>query len=202
MRNRFSFVSVSILALAVAACGSPAEESDDPAGDEAAIVEPATDSVSDTAGDEALADAEAGDAEAQDAADTGDAAEAAPTPTATPSATRSATPTPTATPRATPSAVASAAKPDSFTTCAICHSTESGQNGVGPTLAGIVGRRAGSVAGFSYSAALKGSNLTWNEANLQRYLLDPNAVVPGGSMPDPGIDAAQARAIINYLKTQ
>ncbi|RIV82910.1 cytochrome c family protein [Aurantiacibacter xanthus] len=72
---------------------------------------------------------------------------------------------------------------------------------VGPSLAGVVGRKAGSVSGFAYSAGMKSSNLTWNEANLRRYLVDPHAVVPGGSMPAPGVNAQQAGEIVTYLKS-
>ena len=65
----------------------------------------------------------------------------------------------------------------------------------------MVGRRAGGVSGFSYSPAMAGANLTWTEANLRRYLVDPNAVVSGTTMPPPGLTAAEAAEMVTYLKT-
>jgi cytochrome c len=51
-------------------------------------------------------------------------------------------------------------------TCGICHTIQSGQNHLGPSLAGIVGRKAGTVPGYNYSDANKNSNLVWDEAQL------------------------------------
>ncbi len=72
---------------------------------------------------------------------------------------------------------------------------------IGPRHAGVVGRRAGSVAGFAYSDALVRSGLTWNAQSLDRWLADPEAVVPGQRMGYRLADA-QARAdIVAYLAT-
>jgi len=89
----------------------------------------------------------------------------------------------------------------SFLQCADCHSP--GDNdGVGPGLKGLVGRRAGTVAGFKYSDALAKSGLVWDEATLDRFLLNPKAAVPGTSMDFPGVTDAKERAdLIAYLKT-
>jgi cytochrome c len=120
-----------------------------------------------------------------------------PTPDATPTETPSPTPTPTAT--ATQAAVTA---PTVFNQCAACHSTARGEHGIGPSLAGVFGRRAGTVAGFEFSQAMKDSGLTWNQATLDRYLTDPRGVVPGTTMAYGGVkDAAQRQAVINYLKT-
>ena len=54
------------------------------------------------------------------------------------------------------------------TQCAVCHSPVAGKNMVGPSLFGVVGREAGSAPGFKYSAANKGSGVTWDEANLEK----------------------------------
>ena len=82
--------------------------------------------------------------------------------------------------------------------CQACHSID--DNDLGPRHRGVVGRRAGSVEDYSYSAALKNSGLTWNEATLDRWLTNPSALVPGTKMYFK-IDDAQARAdIIAYLK--
>lgn len=93
------------------------------------------------------------------------------------------------------------APPAAFTQCRVCHSVEPGQNGIGPSLAGIYGQRAGQVAGFTYTAGMRSSGLTWNDATLDRYLSDPQGVVPGTTMAIGPLDAAQRRAIIAYLKT-
>lgn len=57
--------------------------------------------------------------------------------------------------------------------CSICHSPQAGRNMVGPSLFGIVGRQAGTIAGFHYSPANKESGLTWDAATLDRYLTSP-----------------------------
>ena len=77
-----------------------------------------------------------------------------------------------------------------------------GKNGIGPTLAGVFGARAGHIAGFDYSEAMESSGLTWNQGNLDRYLADPKGVVPGTKMAYPGLkDAAKRKAMVDYLKT-
>ena len=142
-----------------------------------------------------MAGAEVSEDGAEDAAEGEEEAEPEPV------ASASATPRATATPSATPTQVASMEPPASFTTCGVCHSVEPGQNMIGPSLAGVVGRKAGSVSGANYSPAMQSANITWTEANLRRYIRDPSAVVPGGTMPNPGLDAAQTQAVVNYLKT-
>jgi cytochrome c len=82
--------------------------------------------------------------------------------------------------------------------CQACHSID--DNDLGPRHRGVVGRRAGSVQDYLYSAALKNSGLTWDETTLDRWLTNPSALVPGTKMFFK-IDDAQARAdIIAYLK--
>src|SRR5579864_6827873 len=82
--------------------------------------------------------------------------------------------------------------------CMDCHSI--GKDDVGPRHRGVVGRRAGSIAGFDYSKELKNSGLTWDEATLDRWLTDPSALVPGTRLYFQIADA-QARAdLIAYLK--
>jgi cytochrome c len=83
--------------------------------------------------------------------------------------------------------------------CSGCHVI--GGVGQGPNLAGVVGRKAGSVPGFGYTAALKGSGLTWTPANLDRWLTDPQKVVPGTAMLAQVPDAAERRELIAYLST-
>jgi cytochrome c len=82
--------------------------------------------------------------------------------------------------------------------CLACHSID--DNDLGPKHRGVVGRPAGSVADYNYSAALKNSGLIWDEATLDRWLTNPSALVPGTKMFFK-IDDAQARAdIIAYLQ--
>jgi cytochrome c len=82
--------------------------------------------------------------------------------------------------------------------CQACHSID--ENDLGPRHRGVVGRRAGSVADYSYSTALKNSGLTWDESMLDRWLTNPSALVPGTKMYFK-VDDPKARAdIIAYLK--
>ncbi|GEM_PF-499371 len=191
MRIQLAFATTTALALALSACGSPAEE---PADDTTSVDEEQLDEA--RAASEAAAEGDVEEAEAialGEEEGEGEPAEAA-----------DAEPTPTPTPTATPTQVAAAAPatpPQAFTTCAVCHSVEPGQNMIGPSLAGVVGRQSGSVAGATYSPAMRDANITWTEANLRNYIADPHAMVPGGTMPNPGVSAADAQAIVNYLKT-
>jgi cytochrome c len=102
---------------------------------------------------------------------------------------------------AAPVAAAGAAPAD-FAICAACHSTEAGKTLVGPSLAGIIGRKAGSVAGFAYSDGVKNLGITWDEASLDKWLTNPAAMAPGTKMTFPGYPEAEKRkAVIDYLKT-
>lgn len=87
--------------------------------------------------------------------------------------------------------------------CASCHiTTESGPKRLGPTLAGVVGRKSGSVEGFRYSNANKNANITWTPETLDPYLKDPKAVVPGTIMAFAGVKKDEDRAnLIAYLQT-
>ena len=92
-----------------------------------------------------------------------------------------------------------------FNQCRACHQIENnGRNGVGPNLHGVVGRRAGAIEGFRYSANMRQlaeGGLTWDEANLRRYLANPKDLVPQGSMAFPGLrNPTQLNDIIAYLK--
>jgi cytochrome c len=84
--------------------------------------------------------------------------------------------------------------------CGACHSLD--YNGVGPKHRGIVGRSAGSIGGYVYSAALKSSGVTWTEANLDRWLTNPEAFIPGQKMGFLVPDANDRADVIAYLKAQ
>jgi cytochrome c len=86
-----------------------------------------------------------------------------------------------------------------YARCAACHALASDR--VGPRHCGLIGRRAGSVAGFFYTDAMKSSKLVWDEQTLDRFLTRPMAVVPGTSMTYDGVPDAQDRAdLIAYLR--
>lgn len=86
--------------------------------------------------------------------------------------------------------------------CAVCHSITPGRNVIGPSLFGVVGRKSGQVSGFHYSNANKNSNLTWDEATLNKYLADPRGLVPGTLMTYAGLKDDTKRAdLIAYLAT-
>lgn len=89
-----------------------------------------------------------------------------------------------------------------FQACVACHSTDPGRHMTGPSLANLLGRKAGTARGFlRYSDALKKSGVVWNEETLQRWLAGPQAFVPGNTMPFAGIRDAQARAdVIAFLE--
>ena len=87
--------------------------------------------------------------------------------------------------------------------CAICHTLEAGKNKIGPSLAGVVGRKAGSVSGFTYSAANKNSGDIWDAQTLDTYLADPRKFMPGTKMVFAGLKNPEDRkALIEYLKEQ
>jgi cytochrome c len=95
-----------------------------------------------------------------------------------------------------------AAGEKAFTACKACHAF--GKNGVGPNLTGVVGRKAASVEGYNYSAALKDSGITWDEANLKEWLIGPATnKVKGTKMVYQGLkDEKKTADVIAYLATQ
>ena len=94
-----------------------------------------------------------------------------------------------------------AAGEKAFAPCKACHNFQ--KNGVGPDLKGVVGRKAGTYEGYNYSAALKNSGITWDEANLHEWLKNPKAKVPGTKMIFQGYpDDKKINDVIAYLKTQ
>jgi cytochrome c len=89
-----------------------------------------------------------------------------------------------------------------FALCRSCHVLDDGVNRVGPSLYNVVGRKSGSVAGFSYSDANKNSGVTWTTDVLFKYLEDPKGFMPGTKMAFPGIKDAQDRAnLVAYLES-
>jgi cytochrome c len=87
-------------------------------------------------------------------------------------------------------------------TCGACHTVEIGKNRIGPSLAGVVGRKAGSAEGFKYSDPMAKSGVTWTEENLNKYIADPKGFIPGNKMVFTGIKKEDERhAVIDYLET-
>jgi cytochrome c len=88
--------------------------------------------------------------------------------------------------------------------CRQCHVTKEGDNRLGPSLYGVFGREAGSAPGFAYSSAMKNADLVWDAETLDRYIANPDGVVPGNKMkPFTGISDAEQRAkIIAHLENE
>jgi cytochrome c len=88
-----------------------------------------------------------------------------------------------------------------FADCAACHKLEAGANNVGPSLHGLFSRKAGEIADFRYSPAMKRSGIGWTPATLEQFIADPQAMVPGNRMPYAGMASPADRAdLIAYLQ--
>lgn len=88
-----------------------------------------------------------------------------------------------------------------FAKCAGCHSTTPGQNKIGPSLAGIVGRKSGAVAEYAYSPAMKSANITWDDATLDKFLASPAGFVHGTKMFINVPSNTDRQNVIAYLDT-
>lgn len=99
-------------------------------------------------------------------------------------------------------ATLAAGAPVDFAICSGCHAIVAGKNGIGPSLRGVVGRKAGSLPGFDYSAALQKSGIVWTPKRLDIWLSGPMTMVPGTKMSFGGYaDPKQRQAVIAYLQT-
>ena len=85
--------------------------------------------------------------------------------------------------------------------CASCHATKPGENKIGPSLAGIVDSKSGTVAGFEFSAAMREANVTWDDANLDKYLANPAGFIHGTKMFVNLPNATDRQNVIAYLNT-
>ena len=85
--------------------------------------------------------------------------------------------------------------------CGACHVATAQDNRVGPSLLGLFGRPAGSVAGFSYSEAMRGSGIVWTDETLTAYLATPRDTIPGNRMAFAGLArAVDIEALLDYLR--
>ena len=87
------------------------------------------------------------------------------------------------------------------THCAVCHSTKSGENKIGPSLAGIVGSKSGTVPGFDFSPAMKDANVTWDDADLEKFLANPTGFIHGTKMFVNLPGETDRQNVIAYLNT-
>ena len=91
-------------------------------------------------------------------------------------------------------------KPDAPTLfanqCGTCHSLDPAEQRQGPTLKGVYERKAGSVPGFSYSAGFAHADFNWDEAHLEKWLTDPQSVIPGATMAYRQSDPETRQTII------
>jgi cytochrome c len=86
--------------------------------------------------------------------------------------------------------------------CSICHAITANTPGIGPSLAGVVGRKAGSLPHYAYSSAMKAAAFQWTPAKLTAYVQAPQKVVPGDKMPYAGLkDPAKVADLVAYLAT-
>ncbi len=87
-----------------------------------------------------------------------------------------------------------------FRKCKACHSLEAGKKKIGPSLAGMFGRKAGMVDGFKYSKAMMESGIVWDETTVDAYLANPKSYIPKNRMAFPGLKKEEDRAdVIAYL---
>ena len=102
---------------------------------------------------------------------------------------------------AQPAVAAPLPKPPAFAVCGVCHKVAAGEkSGIGPNLWGVSGRKAGTLAGFTYSPAMKASNITWTRDKILAYIADPKKMVPGTKMIYAGQkDPKAAAAIADYV---
>lgn len=101
-----------------------------------------------------------------------------------------------------PAAAADAARGEQLfqSRCSVCHSLD--VNRIGPRLGGVIGRPAGSLADFDYSAALKGAGFVWTEALVERWLTNPQALLPGQKMNIRINQPADRASLVAFLKSR
>jgi len=90
-----------------------------------------------------------------------------------------------------------------FAKCRACHSVEPGKNGVGPSLAGVLGRKSGTLPGFTFSKGMVEKGVVWDEKTIAAYMADPRGYVPGNKMVFLGLKKeSEVENLIAFLKTK
>jgi cytochrome c len=90
-----------------------------------------------------------------------------------------------------------------YAQCAACHELDSDANTLGPTLKGVMGRKAGGLESYNYSGPMKRADITWTTQSLDAFLADPQATVPGTKMPFAGMaDASERAALVAYIQSK
>ena len=103
---------------------------------------------------------------------------------------------------ATPASAADSAHGQQvFKACAACHGNDGKGGTLGPSLVGVVGRKAGSLDDFRYSPAMKRSGVVWDDGNLRDYVANPQGKIKGNRMPFSGLPPKDADDVVAYLKT-
>ena len=89
-----------------------------------------------------------------------------------------------------------------FNKCKTCHELETAKNKIGPTLQGVIGRKAGTVPGFKYSSAMQNAGIVWDEKTIQQYIADPKKMIPGNKMVLAPIKSEDQREdVVAYIKS-
>ena len=88
-----------------------------------------------------------------------------------------------------------------FARCAVCHATVPGENKIGPSLAGVVGRKSGTEPGYDYSPAMKNADITWDDDTLDKFLAGPASFVHGTKMFLNLPNSSDRENVIAYLDT-
>jgi cytochrome c len=84
--------------------------------------------------------------------------------------------------------------------CIACHALETRHHGVGPSLVGLLGRPAGSLAGYNYSVAMRESGVTWDKSSLKQFLMGPQEFIKGTNMGISPLTESEATELISYLE--
>jgi cytochrome c len=89
-----------------------------------------------------------------------------------------------------------------FAKCRACHSMEPGKNGAGPSLSGVVGRKAGTLPNYTFSKAMVEKGVVWDEKAIAAYLTNPKSFIPGNKMVFPGLKKqSEIDNLLAYLKS-
>ncbi len=90
-----------------------------------------------------------------------------------------------------------------FAKCRACHSTDAGKSGVGPSLAGVIGRKSGTLPGFTFSKSMVEKGVVWDDKSVGAYMTDPRGFIPGNKMVFPGLKKdSEIENLLAFLKSK